>query len=80
MERLIGTFDTKKGHEQVRVYLAEDRKTLISVRMFKYRKDNWHQMNKSVSIPKSKIYRLIKLIEKAVDVVSSDSIQVVETQ
>ena len=37
MEKLIGSFDTKKGHEQVRVYVTDNGQTSISVRMFSYR-------------------------------------------
>lgn len=71
MEKLIGSFDTKKGHEQVRVYVVNsDGKTSISVRMFNYRNSDWRLTKKGVTIPGTKVYKLAKLIEKAAELIA----------
>ena len=69
MEKLIGSFDTRRGHGQVRVYVVSDGKTSISVRMYSYRGDDWRLTKKGVTIPGTKVYKLTKLIEKAADYV-----------
>ncbi len=79
MEKLIGSFDTKKGHQQVRVYVVNDGKTSISVRMFSYRKDDWHLTKKGVTIPRMKVYKLTKLIEKAAESIAEGKLQTAET-
>ena len=67
MEKLIGSFDTKRGHKQVRVYVTDDGKTSISVRMFSYRNGDWLLTRKSVTIPGTKVYKLNKIIDKAAE-------------
>ena len=76
MENLIGSFDTKTGHEQVRVYLVNGNgKTTISVQMFNYRSGDWHLSKKGVTIPGSKVYKVTKLMDKAAEFISSDRFQ-----
>ncbi|GAI18440.1 unnamed protein product [marine sediment metagenome] len=75
MEKLIGSFDTKKGHEQVRVYVTDNGKTSISVRMFSYRNGDWHLTKKGVTIPGTKVYKLTKLIEKAAESIAERKLQ-----
>ena len=73
MEKLIGSFDTKRGHKQVRVYVVNsDDKTHISVRMYSYRAGDWRLTKKGVTIPGTKIYKLTKLIEKAAELMSEE--------
>ena len=79
MEKLIGSFDTKKGREQVRVYVVSDGKTSISVRMFGYRNGDWHLTKKGVTIPGMKVYKLTKLIEKAAETITGEKLQTAET-
>lgn len=72
MEKLIGSFDTKKGHEQVRVYVTDNGKTSISVRMYSYRNGDWRLTKKGVTIPGTKVYKLTKLVEKAAESIAED--------
>ena len=79
--KLIGSFDTKRGHDQVRVYeLNGGGKTCISVRMFHYRGEDWHLRKTGVTIPRNKGYKLTKLIEKALDRVSEEKLQTATTK
>ena len=76
MEKLIGSFDTRRGHEQVRVYVVEDNgKTHISVQMFSYRKGDWCLTKKGVTIVGAKVYKLVKLIEKAAEFIAINRFQ-----
>lgn len=76
MEHLIGSFDTKTGHEQVRVYIVNGNgKTLISARVYNYRKCDWRLSKKGVTIPGSKVYKMTKLMDKAAEFISSDKFQ-----
>ena len=75
MEKLIGSFDTKKGHEQVRVFVVSDGKTSISVRMFRYRNGDWRLTKKGVTILGTKAYKLTKLIEKAAESIAEGKLQ-----
>lgn len=79
MEKLIGSFDTKKGHEQVRVYVTDNGKTYISVRMFSYRNGDWRLTKKDVTIPGTKVYKLTKLIEKAAELIADGKLQTATT-
>jgi len=79
MEKLIGSFDTKKGKEQVRVYVdRDDKKTFISIKMFSYRNANWHLTKKGVTIPAMKVYKLTKLIDKAAELLAGEKTQTAE--
>ncbi|MFC1955787.1 hypothetical protein ACFLWZ_04575 [Chloroflexota bacterium] len=76
MEEFIGSFDTKRGHEQVRVYVENGNgKKSISTRMFSYRKCDWRPMKNGVNIPATKVYKLTKLIDKAHDFISTNELQ-----
>ncbi|MFC2002923.1 hypothetical protein ACFLV4_03135 [Chloroflexota bacterium] len=75
MEKLIGSFDTKKEHGQVRVYVTDNGKTSISVRMFSYRNGDWRLTKKGVTIPGTKVYKLTKLIEKAAESMAEGKLQ-----
>ena len=80
MEKLMGSFDTKKGHEQVRVYVAKDGKTFITIKMFSYRKENWHLTKKGITIPAMKVYKLTRLIEKAAESIVAERMQTIITE
>ena len=75
MDKLVGTFDTKRGHEQVRVYVTDNGKTSISVRMYSYRKGDWHLTKKGVTVPQTKVYKLARLLEKATEFLGNGSLQ-----
>ncbi len=79
MEKLIGSFDTKRGHGQVRVYVVSDGKTCISVRMYSYRNGDWRLTKKGVTIPGTKVYKLTKLIEKAAESIAGGKLQTATT-
>lgn len=79
MEKLIGSFDTKKGYEQLRVYVVSDGKTSISVRMFSYRNGDWRLTKKGVTIPGIKVYKLAKLIDKAAEFIADGKLQTATT-
>lgn len=75
MEKLIGSFDTKRGHEQVRAYTFNSNgKTSLSIRLYSYRAGDWRLAKKSVTISGTKVYKLTKLIEKAAESMSAEKL------
>ena len=66
MEKLIGSFDDREGHEQVRIYSVESKgRTYISIRVYSYRAGGWHLTKNRITLPKTKAHELGKVLAEA---------------
>jgi hypothetical protein len=70
-DKLVGTFDTRTGREQVRVHVTNHRgKTRISTSMYRYRGGDWHLTKDGVHVPTTKVHKLVGLLGKAAESVA----------
>ena len=68
MEEVIGSFDVKEGHNQIRVtkqdYMG---KSYVDIRVYYRKEGEWKPGKKGITVPQAEAKTLAKLIMQALD-------------